>query len=304
VTNVRYNVSLNNFYQENGIVQSGIIEYKLPNGAPEGLFLNFTFTILGRKATYVVVHTSAPVAINTQYIELGLVLVMMVIMVIFVRAPTRDEFYIDVPNLPATKKIEVKLKAAEVLSIFDKLNSNYHWKYMPLSKTEVKSAIALNMKYNNIPVELTYRNVDSILDSLLVKNYVVSADELYAPASWVDSSKHDINYLATFKKLRIYFVTHSYTFTDIDISEEADMVATLHGDRRYVVIYSDTSRFKNIPIYPGSRTYLVFINSDAMEEFKEKLYNTSSDAAEKLKMYISADYIRLVDADNIGKEIE
>jgi hypothetical protein len=48
----------------------------------------------------------------------------------------------------------------------------------------------------------------------------------------------------------------------------------------------------------------VFLNSDAMEEFKGKLYNTSSDAAEKLKMYISADYIRLVDADNVGKEIE
>lgn len=304
VTNLRYNASLNNFYTENGVVQSGIIEYKLPSGAPEGRILNFTFRMLGRSVSYIVVHTSAPVAINTQYVELGLVMVMMIIMVVFVRAPTRDEFYIDVPNLPETKKVEVKLKAAEVLSIFDKLNSNYHWKYMPLSKTEVKSAIALNMKYNNIPVELTYRNVDSILDSLLVKDYVVSADELYAPASWVESSKHDINYLATFKKLRIYFVTHSYTFTDIDISEEADMVATLHGNKRYVVIYSDTSRFKNIPIYPGFRTYLVFLNADAMEEFKGKLYNTSSDAAEKLKMYISADYIRLVDADNVGKEIE
>ena len=174
---------------------------------------------------------------------------------------------------------------------------------MPLSKTEVKSAIAIDIKYNNIPVELTYRNVDSVLDSLLVNNYITQADELYAPASWIETSKHDIGYLATFKKLRIYFVTHSYTFTDIDVSEEADLVATLHGDKRYVVIYSQTSRFKNIPIYPQSRTYLVFLNSDLMEEFKTKLYGTSSEDAEKLKMYLSADFIRLVDADSIGKYI-
>jgi hypothetical protein len=70
-----------------------------------------------------------------------------------------------------------------------------------------------------------------------------------------------------------------------------------------MVIYSQTSRFKNIPIYPGSRTYLVFLNSDAMEEFKARLYSTSSENAEKLKMYISADYIRLVDADSIEKYI-
>ena len=172
---------------------------------------------------------------------------------------------------------------------------------MPLSKAEIKAAIALNMKYNNIPVELTYRNIDALLDSLLVKKYIVNGDDLYAPASWIEASKHDIAYLATFKKLRIYFVTHNYTFTDIDASGEADIVATLHGDSRYVVIYSETSRFKNIPIYPGFKTYLAFLNSDAMEEFKSGLYNTSSENAEKLKMYISADYIRLVDADNLDR---
>jgi hypothetical protein len=304
VSNIRYNISLDNAYPSSGVMQSGVIEYKLPAGTPQPSGpLNFTFTILGQKIGYRITHETSPFLVNSEYVEVGVVILMMIIMVVFVRAPTRDEFYVDVPNLPESKKVDIKLKAADVLSVFDKLNANYHWKYMPLSKTEMKSAIAINIKYNNIPVELTYSNVDSILDSLLVKNMVVSEDELYAPIAWMEASKHDITYLATFKKLRIYFVTHSYTFTDIDTSEEADLVATIHGTKKYVVIYSDTSRFKNIPMYPGSRTYLVFVNSDAMEDFRAKLYETSSAEAEKLKMYISADYIRLVDGNEIEKTI-
>jgi hypothetical protein len=304
VNNVRYSMEMNGQYPANGIVQYGIIVYKLPLGTPSVTGkVNFSVEMLGQQNSFIYYHNLLPFTVNTQYIELGLVVVMMIIMVVFVRAPARDEYYIDVPNLPENKKVDISLKAADVLAVFDKLNASYHWKHMPLSKTEMKSAIALNLKYNNIPVELTYSNIDSILDTLLVNKYIVEGDELYAPTTWIAESKHDIGYLASFKKMRIYFVTHSYIFTDIDVSEEADIVATLHGDKKYVVIYSDTSRFKNIPIYPGAITYLVFLNQGEMEDFKAKLYSTSSESAEKLKMYISADYIRLVDADNIGKYI-
>jgi hypothetical protein len=311
LSNINYSVSLNNFPASNGIIQAGTITYQLPAGtppvqpSPSGItFYNFTFAMLSQKFYF---HgdilPSTPFTISAEYIELGIVVLMMLIMVAFVRGPQRDEFYIDVPNLPEEPKTSIKLKAGELMSVFDKLNENYHWKYMPLSKPEVKYAIALNLRYNNIPVELTYHNVDSILDSLLVNEKIVSADELYAPASWIGSSKHDIEYLATFKKLRIYFVTHSYIFTDIDVSAEADMVASLRKDKKYMIIYSKTSRFKNIPVPPDTRMYLVFLNSYALDEFKEKLYNSYSKTNERLKMYISSDCIRLVDADNIAKDI-
>lgn len=304
LNNVAYNLTVDRLYPSTGVAQAGVIEYKLPQGAPQLQSpLNFTISMLGQQNHYQLYYSSLPFAINSEYIEVLVVIVMILIMVVFVRAPIKDEFYVDVPNLPESKKVDIKVKAKEVLDVFDKLNSNYHWKYMPLSKTEIKSAIAINLKYNNIPVELTYRNIDTILDSLVVNKYVVSEDELYAPKSWIADSKHDIGYLATFKKLRIYFVTHNYVFTDIDISDEADMTATLHGEKRYFVIYSGTSKFKNIPVYPSAKTHLVFINEAALQEFKDKLYNMSSANVEKLKMYISADYIRLVDADSIDKTI-
>jgi len=137
-----------------------------------------------------------------------------------------------------------------------------------------------------------------MLDQLAVKKYLVSADELYAPVQWIDASKHDIEYLATFKKLRLFLVTHSFVFSDVDASSEADIVATLRNQRKYIVIYSKTSKFQNVPVFAGSTTYLAFINSSRLEDFKNALYISTTAQSEQLKMYISANYVKLVDAND------
>jgi len=169
---------------------------------------------------------------------------------------------------------------------------------MPLSKAEIKAAITSYIKYNNIPVGLTYSNIERILDQLTVNNYLVNADNLYAPTQWETQSKHDVEYLATFKKLRLWFVTHAYIFTDVDMSDSSDIVATLHNERKYVVIFSKTSKFQRIPIYTGSKTYIAFLNAFKLDEFKTDISNTYTPEAEELKMYIAAEYVKLVDADN------
>ena len=99
----------------------------------------------------------------------------------------------------------------------------------------------------------------------------------------MDQSKHDVEYLAAFKKLRIYLVTHAYTFTDLDASESADIVATLRNERRYIVIYSKTDRFQKVPIYTGSKTYIVFLNSYKLDEFNDRIYDSSTMQAEELE---------------------
>lgn len=304
VSNVNYTISLNNQYAATGVIDDGIIAYQLPPHTPVSFgWLNFTINMLSENTYFTAYYSNPPLSVNSEYIEVGLVVVMMLIMVVFVRAPSRDEFYIDVPNLPEEKKTEIKIREDELVSVFDKLNANYHWKYMPLSKAEFRSAISMNIKHNSIPVELTFHNIDSILDVLVVNKKIVGADDLYLPATWITDSKHDINYLATFKKLRIFFVTHSYTFTELDISEEADIVARFKGEKKYFMIYSSTSKFRKVPVYPDGRVYLVFLNSYLLDEFKSKLYGRTSAASERLKMYISADSIRLVDADSIEKDI-
>ncbi|MGI0100547.1 MAG: hypothetical protein ACREBH_02405 [Candidatus Micrarchaeaceae archaeon] len=297
VKGLPYTVELNGAYPSNGSITNGTIYYAVPTGTPtiRGN-LNFTIAVSGTNFHYYTSYNPLPFSVNSQYIEIVVVFVIMLVMIMFVKAPSRDEFYIDVPNLPEEKKVPIRIKASEIVNVFDKLNVSYHWKYMPLSKSEIRYAISSNIRYNNVPVGLTYSNVERILDQLTVKKYLISTDDLYAPAQWVPESKHDIEYLSTFKKLRLYLVTHGYIFTEIDMSTSSDIVATLHNERKYIVIYSQTSRFQKVPIYTGSKTYIAFLNSYKLEEFKNSLYESNSEEAEELKMYMAADYVKLVDA--------
>ncbi len=287
---------------------SGVV---LPNGtafySPQGTHtneilgkLNFTFHMLGANTTYTIENNPVKIVVTGPEIELAIVVVIMLVLVIAVKAPNRDEFYIDVPVMPKPETIEVKLKPAEVLSTFDKLNMYYHWQYMPLSVEEVKNAIRMNIRVGNMPVTVTYNNAESVLNELRASGDVVACDSMYAPKEWTSLSGHDIEYLATFKKLRVWLVTHAYMFTDVNASEAADMVVTAKGERAYVIIYSQTSKFKDVPMAKGAQTYIAFINSEKMLEFRDALGDAEGDQAELLRMYVSSGRIRLMDADNPG----
>ncbi len=300
LSGISYSINLNNLYKTSGMVSNGIINYSLPSGSPE-LYgtLTFNISMLSGSFIYKVSHPQPTIAVNSQYIILAIVLVIVVALVTLVRAPNRDDFYIDVPHLPKHDVIKVKLPYRDIISIFDKLNVYYHWRYMPLSKAEIRAGIANNIRSNGMPVNLTYNNLNAILDQLVVHGDLVTADDLYAPKAWITQSGHDLEYLVTFKKLRMYMVTHAYVFTDFDMSPVADMVVALHGARTYLVIYSQTSKFKKVPVYKGAKTYLVFMNTDRLDEFKNTLYRTPSGTNEILKMYIASDRITLIDAEHM-----
>ena len=57
-------------------------------------------------------------------------------------------------------------------------------------------------------------------------------------------------------------------------------------------------KFSSVPIYSGIKTYIAFLNSEKLEEFKSGLYKSMTRESEMLKMYISSGTISLIDADN------
>jgi len=299
VSGFPYKVLLNNEYQANGTIENGTIDYALPKGLPQIYGeLNFSFDILSTHFEFAATNPAPVITINAQYIEIAVVAVIVLLLTTVVRAPQTDEFYIDVPNLPRKEVTEIKLSPATLTGVFDKLNSYYHWRYMPLNPNEVRIGVANSIRYKGMPVNLTFSNVEFLLDQLVQKGELTNLEYLYTPKQWITQSGHDIEYLAIFKKLRMYFVTHALVFTDLDANPAADMVVALRDEHVYVVIYSETSKFKNMPVYENSITYLTFLNADKLETFRKTLYKASSRDAELLKMYMSSGRVRLLDADN------
>lgn len=292
-------VTLNGQYKQNLSVVGGGMSYSLPPGLslPTGQLL-FNIHLLSNNYTYPLAHAPTAITINRQYIEFIFALLIVIIEITIIKAPARDDFYVDVSSMPRPPSSKVKVKYMEFLGVFDKLNNYYHWRYMPLTKAEFRLAVSSNMHYQAMPILLTYQNIDMVLDQLVEKGYLVSADEQYAPKAWLEQSKHGIEYLTTFKKLRLSLVSHGHVFTDLDKSDLSDIVTTLHNERAYIVIYAQSSKFKKIPVYPNSNTYIAFLNEDKMEAFRRQVYSSTSREAEELKMYMSVGRVVLIDADN------
>lgn len=304
LTGVNYTININGLYESSGIITNGTIAYALPSGAPQQKgAISFNIGMLSEMFTYSTTNVPPTIRINDQYVELAIVAIFAIVIVLVVKAPNRDEFYIDIPETSERKETPIKIRASELVSVFDKQNIYYRWRYMPLSVEEVKRAIATNVSVNNIAVSLTYSNVEMLLIQLESAGYLISADGLYAPKSWVQQSGHDIEYLSTFKKLRLYFVSHAYQFNDIDSSDSADIVATAHGERSYIVIYSRTSRFQRLPVFHDSKTYLAFLNGDRLDEFLEYLHSSKGPDVEEIKVYLSAGQLTLINSDRPGETL-
>ena len=303
LSGINYTIDVNGLYPSAGVLTNGTIAYHLPAGTPtlKGA-VAFNVSMLSRTFAYSTSNAPPTIHINNQYVELAIVAIFAIIIVTVVKAPNRDEFYIDVPSIREEREIAIKIRAQELVSVFDKQNIYYRWRYMPLSIEEVRRAIANNISMNNIAVSLTYSNVELLLTQLAAKGLLVSADELYAPKAWVQKSGHDIEYLATFKKLRLYFVSHAYQFNDVDANDSADIVATAHNERAYVVIYSRTSKFQKVPVFPDAKTYIAFLNADRMDDFMNYLRTTGKEV-EELKIYLAAGQVKLIDADNPGETL-
>ncbi len=300
ISNASYSVELNNQYSSSGKITNGTIYYTLPKGTviPYGNE-TFAFSLFSTKYTYSETYVKKIFHIPAFYIEVAVVLIVIIMLNLLLKAPTRDEYYIDVEELPPVKKATFTASADQIISVFGKVNMMYRWRYMPLTAEEVKNGISSSIRYNNIPVSITLQNAEEVLSYLSEKGLVVSAQGYYAPKSWLPESKHDIEYLAIFRKLRDHCVAHAMLFSDLDESDIADMVITKGGLHAYVIIYSSVSGMKKIPLSATAKWYIVFINAETRMSFQEKLYTATGDEAEALKMGIYYSYIKLVDTEDL-----
>ena len=301
IANATYSVELNGQYNYSGVVENGRIYYTLPKGTVVSYGNeSFGFGLFGTRYTYSENYVKKIFHIPTFYIEFAIIAIVVVMLNLLLRAPIRDDYYIDVQEFPLVKKSTVKTTTDQVVNVFNRVNMMYHWHYMPLTPEEVKNGIGGVIKYNNMPVSITLQNTQEMLSYLVDKGSIVFAGNYYAPKKWVADSNHDVEYLAIFRKLRDYCVAHAMLFTDIDSSEVADVSITKSGVQIYILIYSGISGMKKISLAAGSKWYIIFINDEARRNFQDKLYEASGDEAEALKMGIYYSYVKLADTDNLN----
>jgi hypothetical protein len=304
VTNETYSVSINNAYNTSGVINDGVVYYTLPKGTIINYgnqFFEFKMfnSSYGLSSSYQQILPYIPAI----YIEFAIAVVVVVLLNLVLKPPNRDEYYIDVPEFPAVKRERVKLKPNDLLSVFDKVNYYYRWKYMPLTADEIKLGIGNNVRVNNMPVAVTLQNTNMLLSTLVEQGSLVSASGYYAPKAWVEASRHSAEYLTMFRRLRDYCVSHAMLFTDLDADPNADMLITKEGKHTEVYLYTDTSgsRTRPITLSRDTRTTLLFLNEEAVHDFVDELYASLNKEAEVMKLGIEYNYVKLLDADHLDQ---
>ncbi|VVB77330.1 Uncharacterised protein [uncultured archaeon] len=302
VSNATYTINIDGAFENASSVVNGTITYDLPKGTSIQFGTRvFNVRIFNTNYAIRVGNLQTPFNVPPLYIEFAIAIVVVVLLNFILKPPAVDEYYVDVPEFPPSKKEKVPVQEAALLGVFDKINYYYHWRFMPLTVEEIRQGINNNIRINNMPVSVTTQNADVVLSQL--KNKGVLAGELnyYAPQAWVNASKHDMEYLVIFRKLRDYCVSHAILFTDLDTDVTADLLMTKEGKQNSVYIYSTEGKMKTLTLSKDSRIFVFFIDELQKEEFLDRLYASFGEDAEVLKLGIEYNYVMLLDCEHIDQ---
>ncbi|MHB1830043.1 MAG: hypothetical protein ACYCO0_01490 [Candidatus Micrarchaeaceae archaeon] len=302
VVNSPYSININGAYNATGTVQDGRISYALPKGATLD-YGNAVFNVSLLGSSYLIPYPYKTNGINIPplYIEFAIAAIIIVALNKVLVPISVDEYYIDVPDIKPSKMEHAAETSDSIISVFDKVNSFYHWNRLPLTPDELRSGISNNIKYGNTRMSITIRNTHSILNSLVNKGLVATAGDYFAPSKWIAESGHSIDYLVIYRKLRDYCIANAMLLTEMDSSNKADVIVTNKGAQNYVKIYSSSTKMKDIEISLKVKSFIIFIDEESRLQFLDRLYMSYGNNAEILKMAIDYGNVRLVDSDDLSE---
>ncbi len=300
ISGTAYTASVSGAYASQGTITGGDIRYSLPNGAALS-HGNGTFEIMILGSNYYVPYQYQGAGLNIPplYIAFAIALVFIIVLNRVLVPNNVEQYFVDVPEIKMSTHERAMESPDAVVAVFDKVNSFYHWRFMPLTPEEMRSGVSNFIKYGNTRISITLRNTYALLNVLIKKGLVESAGDYYAPSAWAAQSGHSIDYLVIYRKLRDYCIANAMMFTEMDASSKSDMIITNKGTQSYIKIYSDTAKIKDIEISQRSRSYIVFLDQEKKLSFMDKLYRSYGNNAEIIKLAIRYGNVKLVDAGDL-----
>jgi hypothetical protein len=211
---------------------------------------------------------------------------------LYFRRPERVPFSLDIPDFPPLSNIKIPVRRSTVLDIFGAVNRDYAWKNMPLRLEEIKTGFR-KLNYNGKPILVGDYNLERVLSVLEREGKVVSELGFYGLTTWLSESGRSMYYLAMYRRMRDIFVTNAARFSQIGSSPQYDVRAEIRSEAVFVHIYEgDESAKRALATAAQGRTFIIFRDDDAVEDFKKSLVATSR-AAVVLKIEVQKGRILL-----------
>ncbi len=263
-------------------------------GAPH----KFTFEIGSIKKTIQYTPRSSP-SIFSDPLFYGVVILAFAIIGIGVYFAKREEvkYQIDVPDFPPIARTKITLSKEQILSVFDKVNETYQWKFTPLTLGELKNGFKKIM-HQGSPLFITDYNAEYLMNKLIFSKDVIEYLGYYMPSAWVAASSHTQKYLAFFRKIRDLCVNNAIPFTLMDESSDYDTKITVVGQEMYIHFFDREMREKiilrSLLSLKKGMTVIVFRDPAFKRGFEEILSSPASRALTLAKMELENGTLQLL----------
>jgi hypothetical protein len=217
----------------------------------------------------------------------------------FIRRPEVVKYGLDIPDFPPQTTIKIPLKRETVLQIFNDVNTDFAWKWMPLRLDEIKSGFR-RLTYMGKPILIGDFNLERILHKLKEEGLVKEELGYWGLSSWEKESRHSMLYLAIYRIMRNVFVNNAVKFSKLDSAPDCDAKAIVGKDEKYFhIMEGEPERVIHRALATAKKgtTIIVFPNEEKLNAFKASLVSTSK-LAIALKMEMQNGQILLMPVKN------
>ncbi|MEM4389998.1 MAG: hypothetical protein QXG98_05040 [Candidatus Micrarchaeia archaeon] len=251
---------------------ASVLEYIFQGNIKEGQH-TFVIEYAGQKTTITQTYTLPKNWWDNPLMQVGLIFTAIIFGVgMLLRKPEPVMYSIDVPDFPPMSKVLIPLPPKTVTDLFETLESEYGWKYMPLEPRELKNGFR-KVVYKGRGILIGDYNLEKLLEKLEAKGLVERALGLWGLKRWVEESGKSMRYLAIFRKLRTIFVNNAVKFTDFGERRDCDTVINI-PETVFVHIYDGDAMLPRVlASAQKGLSVLVFADNSEREAFKQKLYS-------------------------------
>lgn len=222
----------------------------------------------------------------------------------YFRRPQKLLFSLDIPDFPPQSVKKIPLSSERILLIFEQINSDYRWSFMPVSMDELKGGFR-KLIVNGKSVIIGDYNLERILDQLSQKGLVEEYLGFWAPKSWEQKSGFSIKLLASYRYLRNLFVNNAIRFSRLGAAPNCDVKIIIGKNEYFLHIYlgNDLALERALQSANKGITWLLFPSRASELEFSTKL-GSSSPQYLIFKMHVESGKIRLYRLDELAKTIQ
>ncbi|MFA6490202.1 MAG: hypothetical protein WCT52_06035 [Candidatus Micrarchaeia archaeon] len=264
------------------------IYYEYPGQIKPGIH-NFTFTS-GSWVSTVPLEFRAQKYMwdNPLVVFLAIVSVLIFGVAQVLRRPEVLKYGLDIPDFPPQSTLKIPVKSETILQIFNDVNADFSWQWMPLRLEELKNGFR-RLTYNGKPILIGDFNLERLLYKLRDEGKIREELGYWGLVDWEKQSKHTIRYLTIYRIMRNVFVNNAVKFSKLDSIAECDVKAIAGKDEKYFhVMEGEPERIIHRALATAKKgtTIIVFGTDEEKDAFRSTLVSTSKLAiAVKMEMH-------------------